>query len=153
MDYGEQDKNAPAPNDNGTWLSRKDPFSSNRSCFEMRTYRFCQRVLMFHTFSELNGGMPTLVRSLDFDYTLSNAQTAESDRPTELSYLTGITQKGYVFRNGSYAQKALPTMTFDYQWLHWNTVIKDATPESLVHAPIGLSGNYQWVDLYNEGRP
>ena len=29
--------------------------------------------------------------------------------------------------------------------------MKDVTAENLVHAPIGISGNYQWVDLFNEG--
>lgn len=151
FDYGEHDMNDPQPNENAVWPARKDPFSSYRACFEMRTYRLCRRVLMFHVFPELNGGTPTLVRSIDIDYTLSNAQKAESDRPTELSYVTGITQKGYVLRNGFYTQKALPRMTFDYQWLHWNTDVKTVTKENLVHAPVGLSGNYQWTDLYNEG--
>ncbi|MCB9351087.1 MAG: insecticidal toxin complex protein [Lewinellaceae bacterium] len=151
LDYGEHDALNPQPNDSGAWLARKDPYSSNRACFEMRTFRLCQRVLMYHTFPELNGGLPTLVRSLDFDYSLSNQQQAESDRPTELTYLTGITAKGYVLGTNGYVSKALPTMTFDYQWLHWNTEAKNVSAEHLTHAPTGLAGNYQWVDLYNEG--
>ncbi len=151
LDYGEHTKNSPNPIDNGQWLARKDPFSSYRACFEMRTYRLCQRILMYHTFPDLNNGMPTLVRSMNFDYTLSNQQKAESNRPSELTYLTSITQNGYVWRNNGYASKALPKMTFDYQWLKWNTEVKTVTTENLMHAPTGLSGNYQWVDLYNEG--
>lgn len=42
-------------------------------------------------------------------------------------------------------------MVFDYQWLQWHTAVKDVTAENLVHAPVGLSDNYQWVDLFNEG--
>ncbi|MCC6282066.1 MAG: VCBS repeat-containing protein, partial [Saprospiraceae bacterium] len=151
LDYGEHDMLSPKPDDNNAWSSRKDPFSSYRSCFEMRTYRLCQRVLMFHIFPDLNGGMPALVRSLDFNYTLPNDQQTQSERPTELTYLTGMAQKGYVWRNNGYAFKALPAMAFDYQWLRWNTEVKEVAAADLVQAPIGLSGNYQWTDLYNEG--
>lgn len=151
FDYGEHHAQDPKPNDNGTWLSRKDPFSQYRAGFEMRTYRLCQRVLMFHTFPELNGGVPTLVRSLDFDYQLSNAQIEQNERPCEVTYLTGLLQKGYVRQNNGYSSKALPRLSFDYQWLQWNTQVRDVSRENLVHAPVGLSGNYQWTDLYNEG--
>ena len=151
FDYGEHDALNPKPNDAGIWKSRPDAFSMHRACFEIRTYRLCQRVLMFHTFPELNNNITTLVRSIDFEYKSANTLPKESDRPTELMYLTGISQIGYVMRNNAYSSKALPKMTFDYQWLHWNTDVKTVSAENLVHAPIGLSGNYQWTDLYNEG--
>lgn len=132
------------PND---WLVRKDPFSTCRSGFEMRTYRLCRRVLMFHDFKEL-GNEPTLVRSLDFEYD----ENIKNEQAIEVSYLTSISQKGYVKKAAdTYSMKALPNMTFDYQSLDWNKVVKDVSKENLVHAPVGLSGNYQWVDLYNEG--
>ncbi len=150
FDYGEHNVFAPTPNDNGVWKGRKDPFSSYRSGFEMRTYRLCRRVLMFHAFPELNGGVPTLVRSIDFDYAPSDNQ--QNDLPTEITYLAEVTQKGYVRKpDGTYSVKALPAMTFDYQRLVWNTEVKNVSSENLVHSPVGLSGNYQWVDLYNEG--
>ncbi|MGV8964506.1 MAG: SpvB/TcaC N-terminal domain-containing protein, partial [Candidatus Saccharimonadaceae bacterium] len=151
FDYGEHDQENPIPDDNATWFTRKDPFSSYKACFEMRTYRLCQRVLIYHIFPELNHGLFTLVRSIDFDYAPSSREVTETTRPTELTYLTGITQKGYVRRSGSYASKALPKMVFDYQWLQWNTAVKDVSAENLDHAPVGISKNYQWVDLFNEG--
>ena len=108
LDYGEHNTLNPKPHDTGDWVARKDPFSSNRACFEMRTYRLCQRVLMFHTFpneangkNRLNNEVATLVRSIDFNYFDGN-----NEQPTELTYLTGILQKGYVWRNGGYAVKA-----------------------------------------------
>ena len=62
----------------GIWSSRPDPFSIYRSGFEVRTYRRCQRVLMFHRFLELASekverqaeplALPYLVRSTEFDY-------------------------------------------------------------------------------------
>jgi hypothetical protein len=36
----------------GAWTARRDPFSTFRSGFEIRTYRLCHRVLMFHHFPE-----------------------------------------------------------------------------------------------------
>ena len=69
FDYGEHDANAPTPNDAGTWPARHDPFSSYRAGFEVRTYRICQRVLMFHHFpGEAGVERDCLVRSTDFTY-------------------------------------------------------------------------------------
>src|SRR5262249_36220559 len=69
-DYGEHDADTPAPGDATVkWLCRNDPFSSYRSGFEVRTYRLCQRVLLFHHFPGEDGvGTDCLVRSTDFVY-------------------------------------------------------------------------------------
>jgi hypothetical protein len=45
---------------NSEWLSRPDPFSTYRAGYEVRTYRRCHRVLMFHKFPEL-GTKPYLL--------------------------------------------------------------------------------------------
>ena len=69
FDYGEHDAENPAPDDDGIWLCRHDPFSSYRAGFEVRTYRLCQRVLMFHHFPDDEAvGQNCLVRSTDFGY-------------------------------------------------------------------------------------
>lgn len=48
------------------WNCRLDPFSTYRPTFELRTYRLCRRVLMFHNFpQEQNIGADCLVRSTD----------------------------------------------------------------------------------------
>lgn len=154
LDFGEHDKDQPTPEEINTqkWAYRTDAFSSYRSGFEIRTSRLCKRVLMFHTFPELNVGATTLVRSLDFEYLPSEALKEKTDRPVELVYLVGIIQKGYIQKlDKTYSVKALPKMTFDYQWLNWNTEVKTVSEDNLVNAPVGISGNYQWVDLYNEG--
>jgi RHS repeat-associated protein len=161
FDYGEHNKDNPKINDNGKWLARNDGFSSFRSCFEMRTYRLCRRILMFHTFpnegigeERLNNGEATLVRSIDFEYKYSNIYKKTTDleqKAAELTYLIAIEQSGYVKNGATHSKKSLPKMTFDYQWLQWNKDIKNVKNENLIHAPIGLSGNYQWTDLYNEG--
>jgi hypothetical protein len=51
FDYGDEADINPKPK----WKARADAFSSHRSCFEMRTYRLCERVLMFHNFRDLGG--------------------------------------------------------------------------------------------------
>jgi Salmonella virulence plasmid 65kDa B protein len=67
LEYGEHDILNPRPRDSGHWLSRYDLFSSYRAGFEVRTYRLCQRVLMFHHFPDEPGvGQDCLVRSTDF---------------------------------------------------------------------------------------
>ncbi len=58
---------ASASSTGGIWSGRPDVFSAYRSSFEIRTYRRCHRVLMFHHFPEL-GNEPYLVRSTEFDY-------------------------------------------------------------------------------------
>src|SRR5262249_21753464 len=45
------------------WPCREDPFSTSRPGFEVRTYRLCQRILVFHHVKE--GGFDGLVRSID----------------------------------------------------------------------------------------
>jgi RHS repeat-associated protein len=148
FDYGEHDDSIPTPAEDRLWAYRPDAFSNYRAGFEIRTNRLCKRVLMFHTFEEL-GDEPCLVRSLDFNYEPSSINHSEQ---TEVTYLQAITQTGYIKKNdGTYSQKSLPPMEFDYQQLNWNTEIKTVSRENIVNAPVGLTNNYQWVDLYGEG--
>ncbi|WP_051397877.1 SpvB/TcaC N-terminal domain-containing protein [Runella limosa] len=151
FDYGEHNETFPKVEGSEKWGARNDAFSSYRSGFELRTYRLCKRVLMFHHFSEL-GNEPTLVRSLDLEYKKSRIYGGIAQEETEVTYLKALEQCGYV-KNGAatYSKKSLPKLTFDYQELNWNKDVKTVNDESLIHAPSGLSGNYQWVDLYNEG--
>ena len=155
FDYGEHGTKE-APIYAGTtmpWQARHDAFSSYRSGFEMRTYRLCRRVMLFHHFEEL-GNAPTLVRAISFEYdfsTLYNKPKKPENNPIEVTYLSAIEQIGYIKSNGNYSFKSLPKMTFTYQKLNWHKDIQTVSEENLVHAPTGLSGNYQWTDLYNEG--
>ncbi|MBB3841983.1 RHS repeat-associated protein [Runella defluvii] len=151
FDYGEHAETLPKTEELEKWSARNDAFSSYRSGFELRTYRLCKRVLMFHHFSEL-GNEPTLVRSLDMDYKKSRIYGGIEQKEAEVTYLRAIEQCGYV-KNGaaSYSKRTLPKLTFEYQELNWNKDVKNVSNESLIHSPSGLSGNYQWVDLYNEG--
>ena len=68
-----------------TWEGRRDPFSSFRSCFEVRTHRLCQRVLIFHHFPEELGTDHYLVRSTAFEY----------DQKPIGSFLERVTESGH----------------------------------------------------------
>src|SRR5450432_762294 len=148
MDYGEHDNDYPEITENPLlpWKYRDDAFSSYRSGFEIRTARLCKRILMFHLFDEL-GDSPCLVRSLDLTHS-----TVEESGIAEVTYLELITQNGYIRKSASsYSKKSFPPIQFNYQALTWEKEIKTISTENLANAPVGLTGNYQWADLYGEG--
>lgn len=150
FDFGEHTNNLPT--ENTIWHARADAFSDYRPGFEMRIYRLCERVLMFHHFDELladYGSKTCLVKSLDLTY---QYKASTSNQPLEVTYLKSITQTGYTRKSdGSYISRSLPPIEFSYNELNWNTEIKTISPENIINAPTGLAGNYQWVDLYSEG--
>ena len=153
------------------WALRPDPFSSYRSGFEVRKYRRCRRVLMFHRFAELGTG-PCLVRSTEFEFDdLDYAQpvTIESELSYQgstrfASFLRSIIQSGFlrddtqavVQRNGvsyvTYLKKSLPPLEFEYSKAVIQDDIRELDAGSLENLPVGLDGGtYQWVDLDGEG--
>ncbi|VVB65065.1 Salmonella virulence plasmid 65kDa B protein [uncultured archaeon] len=153
------------------WAVRSDPFSSYRAGFEVRAYRRCQRVLMFHRFREL-GDEPYLVRSTEFDYRdLDYSEPVDVENELShkgstrfASFIRVITQSGYVRdeskpvleKDGAkyitYIKKSLPPLEFDYSQAIIQEEIKDIDSVSLENLPYGLEGtSYQWVDLDGEG--
>jgi RHS repeat-associated protein len=154
FDYGEHNLLNPVPQELTEWTIatlRNDPFSSYRSGFEVRTYRLCQRVLMFHHFSSEEGvGQNCLVRSTDFTYAYE--QNLTDARKPIYSFLKLATQTGYKRNGGSYIQKSLPPLEFTYSEPIIDERIWDVDLESLENLPQGLDGTrYQWVDLNGEG--
>lgn len=145
FDFGEHTGNLIG--ETSQWRTRPDPFSNYNSGFDMRTYRRCDRILMFHNFAEL-GAQPTLVHSLDLTYTSSSTG---ADQFSELSYLTSVTKTGFKVIGGVLTSNSFPPMEFKYQLLKWNKKIRNMRKADLVHAPVGISGNYKWVDLWYEG--
>ncbi|TFH39602.1 MAG: toxin, partial [ANME-2 cluster archaeon] len=129
--------------DQRTWKVRQDPFSTYRAGFEVRTYRLCQRVLMFHHFPKELRTDDCLVRSTAFTY---------SESPIA-SFVTRVTQSGYVLRDdGTYLKKSLPPLEFEYSQAAIQDKIMDIDAESLENLTVGLDGSlYQWVDLDGEG--
>lgn len=107
LDYGEHAAQSPAPNDAEAWPVRVDPFSSFRPGFELRTYRRCRRVLMFHHFpSEVDVGRNCLVRSTELHY---SQQAGAVQAPlTAYTMLLSITQTGHRRGAGGYDSSSLP---------------------------------------------
>ena len=127
----------------GTWPTRTDPFSTYRAGFEVRTYRLCRRVLMFHNFPDELGTDDYLVRSTEFTY----------DESHVASFITSITQSGHVRRDdGTYLSKSLPPLALEYTKATVQDEIHEITPGSIKNLPVGLDGDrYQWVDIDGEG--
>jgi RHS repeat-associated protein len=149
FDYGKHDPDSPS-RELGSWSVRKDPFSSYRAGFEVRTYRLCRRVLMFHHFPGKLETESYLVRSTDFSY----------KEDTTASFIAKIVQSGYVLKKkdegieniDKYLKKSLPALEFEYSKATINQEIKEIDIECLENLPIGLDGlRYQWVDLDGEG--
>jgi RHS repeat-associated protein len=131
---------------------RQDPFSTYRAGFEVRTYRLCRRVLVFHHFPQELGIDDCLVRSTEFSY-------AESPIA---SYISGTTHSGYVRQpiqnqSGRYLKKSLLPLEFEYSQVPdpeelARQPIREVDAESLENLPVGLDGaSYQWMDLDGEG--
>lgn len=152
FDYGEHDPLAPTPQETQVWNARLDSFSTYRPTFEVRTYRLCHRVLMFHHFAtEPDLGLNCLVRSTDFVHA-QPGPTVDPTRPF-YSYLLSATQTGYK-RNGAtaYFSKSLPPLEFSYSEAEIDETVRDLDQKSLQNLPAGLDGNnYRWVDLDGEG--
>ncbi len=138
FDYGEHATLSPEPGD--TWLCRDDPFSSYRAGFEIRTYRLCQRVLMFHHFpAEPEVGADCLVHSTDFAYRGS---------PTG-SFMTSVTRTGYL--RGS-APKSLPPLELEYAEADLQQTVRVVDADSTENLPAGVDGSRSlWVDLDGQG--
>ncbi len=124
------------------WAVRPDPFSTYRAGFEVRTYRRCERVLMFHRFPEL--GEPYLVKALELGY-------AEGEGAASL--LVSATQHGFV-RDGAatrYVRQSMPPVAFGYSTAGPVAAVRTLDGDSLANLPTGLGPGYEWVDLDGEG--
>jgi RHS repeat-associated protein len=108
----------------------------------VRTYRRCERVLLFHRFAEELGAPEYLVRSTTFTY---------EDNPIA-SLLTAARQSGYVRnKDGTYFEKSMPPVEFGYSRVEWTNEVHDL-PTTPANLPIGVDGTeYTWVDLEGEG--
>lgn len=108
FDYGEYDISIDNPDPYTpvrTWPARPDPFSSYRSGFEIRTYRLCRGVLMFHALPEL-GAQPCLVGATVLEHTVQDG----------LSVLSRAVQRGYRRSvAGEYTMLEVPGVNLDYQ--------------------------------------
>jgi RHS repeat-associated protein len=152
FDYGEHDAAGPTPEESMAWPCRVDPFSAYRAGFEVRTYRTCRRVLMFHRFTGHLGPGPMLVRSTDFTY--STDAPADPSVPA-YTLLTAATQTGY--RRASapasgYTTKQLPPLELGYSPVRVHDRVRAPDPATLADLPANLSApQARWTDLDGEG--
>ena len=159
FDYGEHDPSVNIPKDvdqeKTTWACRKDPFSLYRSGFEIRTYRRCSRVLIFHCFSTDELPVNTyLVKSLQLFYDDNLLLTGNNSYVNGFSFLTKARQNGHIWNDALeyYTTKYLPELELQYQQHTWNTTVQSITPDNLTGAPVGIDDKtYLWVDLFSEG--
>jgi RHS repeat-associated protein len=150
FDYGEHADEHPWPEEEREWLCRRDPFSSYRSAFEVRTYRLCRRILVFHNFPEEESvGNDCLVRSTVLSY------RGDSDRGQPLgSFLASVSHRGYKRQpGGAYVSRAVPPIELEYTEARLHDRIQDVDLRSVENLPEGAGGNERWVDLDGEGLP
>ncbi|KAF2279528.1 SpvB-domain-containing protein [Westerdykella ornata] len=147
FDYGEHALDNPKPDHQNSWTCRADPFSSYRAGFEVRTYRLCRRILLFHCFPEELGTKDYLVRSTDFAY----SEDAIS------SFITSVTQSGYVRHHDGYLKKSMPALELEYSKAPdpdrlANLPVQYVDTENLENVPYGVDNTlYEWLDLDGEG--
>ncbi len=146
LDYGEHASgDIPAYVAGTVWPARPDPFSNYRGGFEIRTYRLCRKILMFHRFPELGTG-PTLVGALH----LEHRQDVAGSTLEQMTY-TGYRRD---LETDTYTHKTLPPLVFHYSESHLGQTFLSAPEQTYENAPYGVGGlNYRWIDLYGEGLP
>jgi RHS repeat-associated protein len=144
LDYGDHDPDTPEPAATRPLPARAHPFSTYRAGFEIRTYRLCQRVLMFHHLpEEPDVGAGCLVRSTDFGYT---------DRGPGGEFLTAVTQRGYRRIDGGYRGASYPPLEFGYTAGELTGEIHEIDPDSVANLPAGSAvAGHRWADLDGDG--
>jgi RHS repeat-associated protein len=141
FDYGEHVGDEPSYAANVPWPVRADPVSWFRAGFEVRTYRLCRRILMFHHFDAL-GAAPCLVRAVNLEHVEHATAT----------FLVATTRTGY----GEVGTKpmSLPATAFGYSVAAPRDEVSVADEASLEGLPQGLDDHaYRFVDLDGEGLP
>jgi RHS repeat-associated protein len=146
LDYGDHDQITPIPSPDRPWPVREDPFSTYRAGFELRTYRLCRRILIFHHFpDEPEIGADCLVHSLDLDY----------DEDPVLSFLRRIRSTGWLRQpDGLYSTATLPPLEFGYAPATIGTAVHSLDADWMTNLPAGLQEPvYVWADLPGQALP
>ncbi|KAI1171627.1 65kDa B protein-domain-containing protein [Nemania sp. FL0916] len=145
MDYGEHDISTPTTVEAKPWQVRRDPFSLYNSGFEIRTYRLCRQVLMFHHVpAEFDGVQDVLVSSTTFEYD-------ESSMPSGIPLLTSMITSGHAPDKQT---ESLPPVTFEYTTGKEPRLCIPTETDcpNLKYAAAGLlAGHTEWLDFRGEG--
>ena len=149
LDYGDHEGEHPRPRDDEDPArarpARPDAFSSNRAGFEVRTYRLCHRILMFHHFpDEPEVLTDCVVASMDLGYQLSPVA----------SLLTSVTRNGYqrtaAAAAAGYLKAPTPPVSLEYSQAVIDPTVHRLPPGSLPYG-LGAVGTHQWLDLDGDG--
>ncbi|TRX60189.1 toxin [Fulvivirga sp. M361] len=143
LDYGEHDEgNLPGYTETQLWNGRPDAFSTYTAGFEVRTYRLCQRILMYHHFAELSTGPtpePYLVCATELNYDLKATYTL-------------LQSVQYRYFEAGKSPETMPPVAFSYTQATIDPDIYEVDEQITRSLPAGVdSVNPQWVDLYGEG--
>lgn len=150
FDYGEYDAgSANAYQPVRQWACRSDPFSAYQAGFEIRTYRRCLQILLFHRFNEL-GAQPVLVNTMAFNY--------EANALTGLSQLISVQETGYQYQGlgQPYLTQPMPLLALnytDFQLLGASFTLLQQQSGDKPLPGFEQAPHYQFVDLYGEGIP
>jgi RHS repeat-associated protein len=143
FDYGDHPDDDPPPAPSRAWATRPDPHSTHRPGFELRTYRLCRRVLVFHDFPEL-GDAARHVQSLALEHDLDPAGSV-----LRRIRLTRFRRDGDVA-----SSKSVPQLELTYSEARVGREVETVGDEAKRNLPEGLAGmRYRWVDLYGEALP
>lgn len=135
FDYGEHAEEMPTLEEVSPWSCRLDPFSTFRPGFELRMYRLCRRVLLFHTLAELEAS-PCLVRATQLEY----------HEGRSASRLCAVTEVGYLLQaDGRYERQALPPLTISSRALHQDEHVYALSGDAATLFPRSQQGSYQWA--------
>ncbi|KAF7927733.1 uncharacterized protein EAE98_006115 [Botrytis deweyae] len=149
FDYGEHAQDVPLTTAVQNWTTRKDPFTSCSTGFEIRNYRLCRRILMFHHFPDEIGVKDALTSSLMLQY---------NENPHG-SLLLSCTTLGHSVLNEasglSYITKSMPPLAFKYSILPSPETLqlKKAETSNIPYLPGVTFEKSEWIDLNGEGSP
>jgi RHS repeat-associated protein len=148
FDYGEHHLERPTTTEEKPWDLRKDVSSTYSSGFELRSYRLCRRILMFHHFPKKLPLDDYLVHSYSFQY---------SEAPSG-SLLESLTVEGHRWdeKGGLYTSERIAPYHFSYTDIPSldSLQLKTMKPTCLQTLPVNQKNcQTRWIDLDGEGAP
>ncbi|KAK3986938.1 virulence plasmid 65kDa B protein-domain-containing protein [Cladorrhinum sp. PSN332] len=151
FDYGEHDPNSPSAVESRHWPVRQDAFSHAHAGFEVRTYRLCRRILMFHHFPGQNSQPENLVSSTSLGYEESPQRTVL----TTLDMSGHSMDKNTASATTRYRSEHLPQCSFKYTSTPEPSRLAAIQPNvfNLLGLPDSRSQVLEWLDLDGEGMP
>lgn len=154
FDYGEHSQADPTTVEARDWSLRPDAFSQTTAGFEIRTYRLCTRVLMFHHLPQCSGDMTNVTEAL-----VSSTSLCYNSTP-QRTVLTSFTPQGHSSEQdntGGTSKRTLSMPTWKFQYTQTadpgELELKSANTVELLDLPNSKSKVSEWLDLDGEGMP